>query len=228
MQVKALAVDIDGTLTDENRHICIEAIQAVRQARDNGYPIILASGHILPIIFGLQGFLGLEGNPLVAENGGVVLHQREVTLLASNEKPLQAYDYISQRMEARRLWSDNWRETEVGIETGADIQELKRLLSEFDPDGDLRVESTGFAHHIFDKEMNKFEGVKVAASMIGVPVSEMAAIGDSENDVHMLRGCAVGVALANAQQVAKDAADHITKASYGEGFREALQYLDIL
>jgi phosphoglycolate phosphatase (TIGR01487 family) len=228
MQVKVLAVDIDGTLTDEKRHICIEAIQAIREARDNGYPVILASGHILPIIFGLQGFLGLKGNPIVAENGGVVLHNRKITRLASNELALKAYQYISQRMEVSLLWSDIWRETEVGIDKKANIDELKRHLWKFDTDGELKVESTGFAHHIFDCRMNKFEGLKVAAGMIGVDVADFGAVGDSENDVQMLKGCGVGVALANAQDIAKDAADHVTKESYGSGFQEALQYLGVI
>ena len=131
-------------------------------------------------------------------------------------------------MDVKRLFSDIWRETEVGLECSADIHEIKKHLADFDTEGKLRVESTGFAHHIFNCRMNKFEGLKVAAQLIGIPIENFAAIGDSENDVEMLKNCGIGIALANAQEIAKQAADHVTNEKYGKGFKEALGYLNVI
>ena len=36
MTIEAIAVDIDGTITDEKRQICISAIKALRKAEEAG------------------------------------------------------------------------------------------------------------------------------------------------------------------------------------------------
>jgi hydroxymethylpyrimidine pyrophosphatase-like HAD family hydrolase len=38
--MKAIAVDIDGTITDKNRKICVNAIKTIRKAEESGYPTI--------------------------------------------------------------------------------------------------------------------------------------------------------------------------------------------
>ena len=48
------------------------------------------------------------------------------------------------------------------------------------------------------------------AKMLGIPMSEVIAIGDQCNDLDMLRCAGLGVAVANAADEAKDAADYIT------------------
>lgn len=42
--VKALAVDIDGTLADDSRRVNLDAIAALRKVQDSGVEIMLASG----------------------------------------------------------------------------------------------------------------------------------------------------------------------------------------
>ena len=70
---KAIAVDIDGTLTDSNKEIYLEAIEALRRLEAAGIPIILATGNVRAITYGLWRFIGATG-PMVCENGGVVWH----------------------------------------------------------------------------------------------------------------------------------------------------------
>ena len=70
-EISALAVDIDGTLTDEKRRISLTAVEALRMVEDAGIPVILSSGNVLPIAYGIGSMIGTSG-PIVAENGGVV------------------------------------------------------------------------------------------------------------------------------------------------------------
>jgi Cof subfamily protein (haloacid dehalogenase superfamily) len=44
---------------------------------------------------------------------------------------------------------------------------------------------------------------------LGISMSETAAFGDDRNDIEMLRGCGIGVAVANAIPETKAAADHL-------------------
>lgn len=65
-------------------------------------------------------------------------------------------------------------------------------------------------------------GVDKAASIahllehIGIDKSQAVACGDGFNDLSMIQYAGVGVAMANAQQVVKDAADYVTKGSNDE------------
>jgi len=222
-EVKAVVCDIDGTLTDYDRRVCLDAIAALRKVEGNGIPVLLASGNVLPVMYGIGGLMGFTG-PLVAENGGLIFWKREVRKLADPELPRKALDYLSTKMEVSRILSDRWRETEVGLSSDVDVEKVRRLLK----DWDVRVESTGFAHHIISKEVSKMTGVEAALKWMGVKPENAAAFGDSENDVSMIGGCGVGVALANACQAAKDVADIVTEKAHGDGVVEGLEELRLI
>ena len=68
---RVVAVDIDGTLTDDQKHLNLEAVKALRALEAHGIPVVLATGNVRPITYGLWRFMGLSG-PLCCENGGVL------------------------------------------------------------------------------------------------------------------------------------------------------------
>jgi len=66
--MKAIALDIDGTITDKSRKICINAIDAIRCAEDRGYPVILVTENILCVARTMAIMIGTSGG-IVGENG---------------------------------------------------------------------------------------------------------------------------------------------------------------
>jgi hydroxymethylpyrimidine pyrophosphatase-like HAD family hydrolase len=57
---------------------------------------------------------------------------------------------------------------------------------------------------------SKANGVLAVCSSMNIdPEKELLALGDAENDVHMLKMAAVGLAVANGCQLAKEAADYV-------------------
>ena len=58
MGFRALATDVDGTLTDRERGISLTAIQAVRNLEAKGVPVILASARPSPILNILREYIG--------------------------------------------------------------------------------------------------------------------------------------------------------------------------
>ncbi len=184
---------------------------------------MLASGNVLPIAFGLSQYLGFKG-PVIAENGGIVYHAREVHVLGDQREPMRAYEYLKGRMDAERLFTDKWRETEVGLKPSADYETVKHQLEGRDVD----VETTGFAVHIMSKGMNKLVGVRKGAELLGVPLGSVAAFGDSENDELMLRECGWGIAVGNAFDATKEAASYVAKAEDGAGIVEGLEWLGLV
>jgi len=224
MDFKAVVSDVDGTITNSSKIIQTLGIAVLQQAQENGRTVMLASGNVLPIVYGLSTFIGLRG-PVVAENGGIVSYKDEVHTLFSNEVPMQAYEHLRKVMPGvRRLYTDHWRRTEVGLNREADLAKVMEALEGWP----LEVEATGFAIHLMEKGHSKMAGVRKACELIGVDVSEVVAFGDADNDALMLKGCGYGVAVGNASEKAKNAADLITQGRHSEGVREGLISLGLI
>ena len=222
-EVKALAVDIDGTLADDSRRVNLEAVGALRKVQDSGVPVMLASGNVLPIAYALSNYLGLTG-PIIAENGGIVCHNQRIWVLGNPKGPLKAYDYLRTKMDAERLFTDKWRETEVGLKREVSLDKVKEILRDWEVD----VETTGWAVHIMQKGMNKSVGIRKGCEILGISAKDVAAIGDSDNDETMISECGWGVAVGNAFEGTKRAAAFVAKSSDGAGVIEGLRWLRLV
>lgn len=221
--VRALAIDVDGTLADDSRRVNLDAVAALREVQDSGVPVMLASGNVLPIAYALSNYLGLTG-PIIAENGGIVCHEQKIWVLGDPKEPLKAYGHLRTKMDAERLFTDKWRETEVGLKREVSLENVKRILK----DWDVEVETTGWAIHIMKKGMNKFVGVAKGCELLGISVKDMAAIGDSDNDETMIRECGWGIAVGNAFEGTKRAASFVAEMPDGGGVLEGLRWLRLV
>ncbi len=215
---------MDGTITNSSKVIQTLGIEVLQRAQENGRTVMLASGNVLPIVYGLSTFIGLRG-PVIAENGGIVSYKDEVHTLFSNEVPMRAYEHLRKVMPGvRRLYTDHWRHTEVGLNSETDLAKVLEALDGWP----LEVEATGFAIHLMQKGHSKMSGVRKACELIGVDVSEVVAFGDADNDALMLKGCGYGVAVGNASEKARSAADLVTHGRHAEGVREGLLSLELI
>jgi phosphoglycolate phosphatase (TIGR01487 family) len=221
--IKALAVDIDGTLADDSRRVNLDTVAALREVQDSGIPVMLASGNVLPIAYALSNYLGLRG-PIVAENGGIVSYNQKIWVLGDPTGPRKAYDFLRTKMDAQKLFTDKWRETEVGLTREVSLDKVREILKDWPVD----VQTTGWAVHIMEKGMNKFRGIQKGCELLGISPRDVAAIGDSDNDEMMIRECGYGIAVGNAFEDTKRAASFVAKGSDGKGVIEGLVWLAIL
>ena len=218
-----MVTDIDGSITDAARRISLEAVSALRSLEAQGIMVMLASGNVLPIAYGLASFIGTTG-PVIAENGGIIYHKREVKILGSRKRCDEAFEELRRHLPVKKIFSDRWREAEVAIEPDVDLQKVRNLISPFG----LLVESTGFALHIFEPSMGKFNGLVAACEMVGITTEEVAAFGDSENDLRLIADCGVGLVPSNARAMLKSEADFVAESPDGKGLVEALRWLGLL
>jgi hypothetical protein len=65
--------------------------------------------------------------------------------------------------------------------------------------------------------VGKGEALVELARLLGIPVSETIAIGDSLNDLSMIQMAGTGVAVANARAEVKAVAEFVTHRSASEG-----------
>lgn len=224
--MRAVVVDIDGTLTDDSRRMSLEAISELRRVEDSGVSVMLASGNVLPVAYAVSTYMGFKG-PVVAENGGIVCHGQRVWVLGDPAAPTEAWGLVSKEFpSAQRLFTDRWRETEVGLreDLGLDLDRVREMLRGLRVD----VQTTGWAAHIMSQGMDKSVGVAKACEIMGLEMRRVAAIGDSENDMRMMGECGWGVAIGNADERTKASASYVTGREHGEGVIEGLRWLRVL
>ena len=150
--------------------------------------------------------------------------KEDIYQLFNGDVPLKAYEHLANNMDLERLFTDHWRRTEVALKRTSDLDKVKELLSGWD----LCIEATGFAIHIMSPGHGKMAGVRKVSELIGIDVDEIAAFGDSDNDVGMFEGCGYSIAVANASQAAKKAADYVCERPHADGVIEGLGFLGLL
>lgn len=71
-------------------------------------------------------------------------------------------------------------------------------------------------------DANKGHGVTELARAIGVPLEQVAVIGDGQNDVYMFKVAGLSIAVDNASDDVKKAADHVTASNLDDGVAQAI------
>ena len=61
--------------------------------------------------------------------------------------------------------------------------------------------------------------------VLGISPAQVIAFGDAENDIPMLQAAGMGVAMGNAAQKVKEAADFVTRSNNDDGIAYALARL---
>lgn len=76
---------------------------------------------------------------------------------------------------------------------------------------------------INDTKANKGGGLKFLAEYLGIPMNETLAFGDGLNDITMIEAAGIGVAMENAVDELKAAADHVTLDCNNDGVAEGIK-----
>jgi len=71
-------------------------------------------------------------------------------------------------------------------------------------------------------DLDKGRSLAKALAGLGMGLDECLAIGDSPNDIAMLKACGIGVAMGNADAQTKQAADHVTAPIDQDGLAAAV------
>ena len=101
---------------------------------------------------------------------------------------------------------------------------LERLGAMFDaqPHSATVVRSEPTYLEILPAGVTKGTALQEVSRITGVPLSQIAAFGDSNNDTDMLIKAGLGVAVGNAIDAVKAAADYVAEGRNGTGVAEAL------
>lgn len=112
-------------------------------------------------------------------------------------------------------------------EDGKLIEELMEILEKHPKAKDFEfVRSATVYYEILPKGINKGMAVLNIADLLGINPEKTIAAGDNDNDAPMLLMSGLGVAVSNASDAAKKAADYITVSNEEHAIAKIIEELD--
>ena len=81
---------------------------------------------------------------------------------------------------------------------------------------------------ISDGSIMKSDGIRRVVRYYGMSMEDAIGIGDSGNDIDMIKACGIGVAMGNAEEEVKQAADFITDDIDADGILHAFEALHVI
>jgi phosphoglycolate phosphatase len=222
--IKAFAIDIDGTLTENGGGtIHLPAFQNLRTLEKLGYRIIYVTGRSSIEAYILSVFGGTT-KIAVGENGGVVtISPSDHILLGNKEKCIMGYNTLNRKIDNVKITNGFDRMTEIVLERTFDIDKGKKIFKENNLDLDLY--DSKYSFHINNRGINKATGLAKALDILKINPSETVTIGDSETDIPLFEFCGFSIALNHSDKTVKSKANHVVSGNEGKGLVEALDYI---
>lgn len=226
MKLKAIATDVDRTLTDDRERLDLNAVRTIRLLEEAGVPVILCSGRdmssvgTLSLYMGAMGLVVCEDGALVGSMGGV-LHWM-VRPLADRDRVDRGLGVLREAYgSAVQVIPIPARVLSYVLLRTLDQEAANRLLAERETGA--RLLDSGLAFELADSGVDKGRGLIEAAGLINLDVSEIAAVGDNFNDIDMFRVVGWSAAVANAPDAVKAEAAYVCRRPHGQGFVEAVR-----
>lgn len=223
VNIKAIAVDIDGTITDNHRRLCISAMRAIREAEDKGIPTIIVTGNVANFAYAAEIFIGSSGG-IVFENGGGIFKEfennNELLVLGDISEVNKAHEHVIKVIPSIMVSSDN--QFRVSEKCYYKDNITQKEVEDAVKDYNVTVYDSGFAIHITDPNVNKGSSLIRLLEWLDIPVENVMGIGDSGNDVEFLKVCGLKVSVNNGSPELKEIADYVCEKKYGDGVSEAI------
>ncbi|ASA23987.1 Cof-type HAD-IIB family hydrolase [Paenibacillus donghaensis] len=236
---RLLALDMDGTLLNDEQIITPETVKWIQKAVDAGVHVCLSTGRAFQSALPYAEQLGLQ-TPMVTVNGSEVWRApHEVYRRSLMDPQLVSQMYSIAKKYDIWFWAysldqvhkqDNWdgdvsgREwLKFGYHTEDDELRHKLLLLLQDMGGLEITNSSPHNLEINPLGVNKATGVEQVCQLLGINMSEVVAVGDSLNDLAVIQAAGLGVAMGNAQKTVKQEADAVVASNNEDGIAEVIQ-----
>lgn len=116
----------------------------------------------------------------------------------------------------------------ITLSYAGDVHRYKSVLEKQFPEIELFDFAGGVGADVVQRGFSKAQGVMRVCDHYGVSLDQTYAIGDSANDVPMLRQARISIAMGNADVIARNAACYITDSVDRDGFYKAMQHFELI
>ena len=159
----------------------------------------------------------------IIDDGEIFYAESADTYKLDHECANNAMDYIIVSSLADSLNFDP-----VKILTSVQPEELYDVLSVIGGPYKDRLEfvrTAPFYIEVMPKNIHKAASLKYVCEQLGIQPEEVIAFGDAENDLEMIQFAGHGVAMGNACDALKEAADEVTLSNNEDGIAHSLKQL---
>lgn len=217
-------------LTQEGLRYFITSHGARVYDRDTGKSIY---EDLIPAEEGAQLMEMLEGKGLyneVAADATIYFEKSVTEPFDMNVVPVHHVWYVRDNCHtAVEKPSAYFRENNVGLEK----MNIYGIPAEMQQELYDAITATGFIGHtrpgagpnleFLHKGLDKLKAVDVVLKELGISYEETLAIGDSSSDLEIIKACGVGIAMGNAPDNIKAAADDVTDLNTEDGLAKAFE-----
>ncbi|MBY0120872.1 Cof-type HAD-IIB family hydrolase [Bacillus sp. S/N-304-OC-R1] len=254
---KIVFFDIDGTLLDSNKQLPHSTKKALEVLKENGVFVAIATGRA-PFMFEQQrkeldidSYVCFNGQYVVFENEVIyknslpmdevehLVHyssQKNHALVFLNETEMKSTE-LDNKMIAESIGSLKFPYPELDISFYKEKEIYQALVfAEETADEAYKRDFPNFHFvrwHQFSTDVlpaggSKAEGIKLMIERLGIDIEDVYAFGDGLNDIEMLKAVGTGIAMGNALEEVKLAADVITASVNDNGIWEGLKKLSLI
>jgi 5-amino-6-(5-phospho-D-ribitylamino)uracil phosphatase len=237
-EIKLIAIDMDGTLLNEEKKISKRNIDTIKAVLDQKIHVVLCTGrpysHAIEYAKALEltSYMVTANGALLLNNQGQVISKHLVDsehIKLMSEMSLQSgSSYWA--LSTEELFRDNIPEH---------YQQLEWLKFGFIPKSKhstKQIKNQLHAHGLFEITntlptnievnalgINKAFALKKICKELEIDMSQVMTIGNALNDLVMIKEAGLGIAVANAQEIVKEAADFITESNQESGVAVAIE-----
>ncbi|MBL6009005.1 phosphoglycolate phosphatase [Bacillus halotolerans] len=239
VNIKLIAIDMDGTLLNDEQLISDENRNAIREAEDKGVYVVISTGRTLMTCRELAESLKLSSF-LITANGSEIWDSNFNLV----ERKLLHTDHIKMMWDLRNKHNTNFWASTVNkvwrgefpenitdhewLKFGFDIEDndiRNEVLAELRKNKELEITNSSPTNiEVNALGINKAAALAKVSEKLGFTMENVMAMGDSLNDIAMIKEAGLGVAMGNAQDVVKETADWITDTNIEDGVAKAIRH----
>lgn len=261
--IRLIALDLDGTLTNDQKEITPATKDALIACQQKGVVIALMSARPAPGLFLDRDRLDLTHyhGILASYNGGCITDAASDKILSRTSMDREQTRSILRQLEAYKVTVilDDGKQFFVTDKNGYKVEyecrnnhmsctevqnladylsfspvklllsarpeklaEVRKMVDALLPGSLITVKTAPFYFEIIPRSINKGKGLLEICRILKIDPSQTMAFGDSENDIPMLEEAGCGVAMGNADDAVKAAADIVTASNNEDGIARVL------
>ncbi|MGG3269349.1 Cof-type HAD-IIB family hydrolase [Priestia aryabhattai] len=238
-EFKLIALDMDGTLLNNQQEISEENRAAIAKAQEQGVHVVLSTGRSLLTCreyaqsLQLSSYLiTVNGSEIWDESGQLV--ERKLIDASHIEKMwnlTQEHKLNFWAVTTDKVWRDEFPEdiaSQEWLKFGYDIPDdalREEVLKQIGGISDFEISNSSLTNlEINALGINKAKGIMTVCDRLGISMDEVIAMGDSLNDMAMIEAAGCGIAMGNAQEAVKEAADWVTDTNVNNGVAKAISH----
>lgn len=256
--MKAIFLDLDGTLNNDQKVITEKTKAALMEMQEQGVRLVLASARPSPGLFKERDILQLQdyGGILMSYNGGRIVDAESGDVLFETAMDITQTKAVLRFLEGLPVTPilDDGVQFYVTDKNGYKVEyecknncmkctqvenlaeflsftpikilmsvlpeqitEVQQQIAAFLPENLTVVQTAPFYLEVIPADINKGQGLIHTCAALGIDPKDAVAFGDAANDIPMLKAAGTGIAMGNAGEAVKNAADAVTLTNNEDG-----------